>query len=96
MRLLAATLFSFCLIVSGAAAAKQAPTEGAKPMSKSEDIRAVAPALENYAQIVVVGDLWKRPVSPLETAASSRSRPSSLAIRRSNFRTISVSRSTTV
>lgn len=30
-------------------------------MSKSEDIRAVAPALENYAHKVVLGDLWKRP-----------------------------------
>jgi 4-carboxymuconolactone decarboxylase len=61
MRLLAASLFSFCLIVGGAAVAEQALTEGANPMSKSEDIRAVAPALENYAQKVVVGDLWKRP-----------------------------------
>jgi 4-carboxymuconolactone decarboxylase len=61
MRLLAASLFSFCLIAGGAAAAEQAPTEGAKHMSKSEDIRAVAPALENYAHKVVLGDLWKRP-----------------------------------
>jgi 4-carboxymuconolactone decarboxylase len=60
MRLLAASLFSFCLIAGGAAAADHAPTEGAKSMSKSEDTRAVAPALENYAQKVVVGDLWKR------------------------------------
>ena len=30
-------------------------------MSKSEDIRAVAPALERYAKDVVLGDLWKRP-----------------------------------
>ena len=30
-------------------------------MSKSEDVRAVAPALEKYAQNVVLGDLWKRP-----------------------------------
>jgi len=61
MRLLAASLFSFCLIVSGTAAAQQAPTEGAKPMPKSEDVRTVAPALETYAQKVVMGDLWKRP-----------------------------------
>lgn len=60
MRLLAATLFSFSLIVGGAAAAEQAPSEGADSMSKS-DIRAVAPALEKYAQQVVRGDLWKRP-----------------------------------
>jgi 4-carboxymuconolactone decarboxylase len=61
MRLLAASLFSFCLIVSGTAAAQHAPTEGAKPMPKSEEVRAVAPVLESYAQKVVLGDLWKRP-----------------------------------
>jgi len=62
MRPFAAILFSFCLIVGGTAAdAEQKTTEGANPMSKSEDIRAVAPALEGYAQKVVLGDLWKRP-----------------------------------
>ncbi|WP_407178539.1 carboxymuconolactone decarboxylase family protein [Bradyrhizobium sp. STM 3562] len=60
MRLPVATLFWFCLIVGGAAAAERAPTEGANPMSKSENIRAVAPSLEKYAQDVVLGDLWKR------------------------------------
>ena len=30
-------------------------------MPKSEEVRAVAPVLENYAQKVVLGDLWKRP-----------------------------------
>ena len=30
-------------------------------MSMTEDIRAVAPALEKYAQHVIAGDLWKRP-----------------------------------
>lgn len=30
-------------------------------MSKSEDLRAVAPALESYAQKVVLDDLWNRP-----------------------------------
>ena len=61
MRTLAATLFSFCLIVGGSAAAAQTTIEGANAMSKSEDVRAVAPALEKYAQEVVLGDLWKRP-----------------------------------
>lgn len=61
MRLLAASLFSFCLIVNGTASGERATIEGANPMSKSEDIRAVAPALEKYAQKVVLGDLWKRP-----------------------------------
>lgn len=30
-------------------------------MSRSEDVHTVAPALEKYAQKVVLGDLWKRP-----------------------------------
>lgn len=60
MRRLAATLFSFCLFAGGAVAADQAPTQGANPMLKSEEIRAVAPALEKYAQQVLLGDLWKR------------------------------------
>jgi 4-carboxymuconolactone decarboxylase len=66
MRALAATLFSFCLIAGGPTAAEQINIEGASPMSKSEDIRAVAPALEKYAHEVVQGDLWKRPGDPLE------------------------------
>jgi 4-carboxymuconolactone decarboxylase len=61
MRLFAATLFSFCLFVGGASAAQQLSIEGTNPMSKPEDVRAVAPSLENYAQKVILGDLWKRP-----------------------------------
>jgi 4-carboxymuconolactone decarboxylase len=61
MKLLALSLFSFCLIVNGAAIAERTIIQGANPMPKSEDIRAVAPALEKYAQDVVLGDLWKRP-----------------------------------
>jgi 4-carboxymuconolactone decarboxylase len=61
MRLLAASLFSFCLIVTGTAIGEQTTIEGANPMSKSEDVRVVAPALEKYAQEVVLGNLWKRP-----------------------------------
>ncbi|SEM86613.1 carboxymuconolactone decarboxylase family protein [Bradyrhizobium sp. OK095] len=60
MRRLAATLFSFSLFAGGAIAADQAPTQGANPMLKSEEIRAVAPALEKYAQQFLQGDLWKR------------------------------------
>jgi 4-carboxymuconolactone decarboxylase len=59
MRTLAATLFSLCLFAG--AAAGQTPTEGARSMPKPEDVRAVAPALEGYAQKFVHGDLWKRP-----------------------------------
>jgi 4-carboxymuconolactone decarboxylase len=61
MRLLAASVFSFCLIVGAAAAGEQTTTQGAKPMSNSEDVRAVAPALAKYANDVVLGDLWRRP-----------------------------------
>lgn len=61
MRMLAAAMFSFCLFAGGSAVAGQASTEGAKTMSKPEDVRAVAPALEGYAQKLVHGDLWKRP-----------------------------------
>jgi 4-carboxymuconolactone decarboxylase len=66
MNQLAVSLFSFCLIVTGSATAEPTSIEGANPMSAnpmsmSEDIRTVAPALERYAQGVVSGDLWKRP-----------------------------------
>jgi 4-carboxymuconolactone decarboxylase len=59
MRLLAAALFSFSM-VAGAASGQQT-IEGVKTMPTTEDIRAVAPALEKYAKDVVLGDLWKRP-----------------------------------
>jgi len=62
MRLLAAIMCLFCLIASGAAAAAEQTTiEGVKPMSQSDDIRAVAPALKTYSEKVLRGDLWKRP-----------------------------------
>ncbi|MGY3356301.1 4-carboxymuconolactone decarboxylase [Bradyrhizobium sp. GM0.4] len=43
------------------AAAAQTSNPGTNAMPKAEDIRAVAPALEAYAQKFVVDDLWKRP-----------------------------------
>src|SRR5262249_16043458 len=60
VRLLAATLFSFCLIGGGTSGGEQATIGGANPMTKSEDVRVVAPALAKYAREVVLGDLWKR------------------------------------
>jgi 4-carboxymuconolactone decarboxylase len=54
-------VFSFWLIAVGAAAGEQTTVEGANPMLKSEDVRVVAPALEKYAQNIVLGDLWPRP-----------------------------------
>jgi 4-carboxymuconolactone decarboxylase len=59
--MLAVTLLSFCLLACVTAVAEQTTIEGANPMTKSEDIRVVAPALEKYAHDVVMGDLWKRP-----------------------------------
>jgi 4-carboxymuconolactone decarboxylase len=59
--MLATTLLSLCLLTGDATAADQATITGANPMSRSEDIRAVAPALEAYSQKFVIGDLWKRP-----------------------------------
>jgi 4-carboxymuconolactone decarboxylase len=61
MRTLVATLFSFCLIACGAAAADETTIEEANPMSNSKDVRLVAPALEKYSHDVVLGDLWQRP-----------------------------------
>ena len=60
MRLLAVTVLSLS-IVAGTASGQQTTIEGLKTMPTTEDIRAVAPALEKYAKGVVHGDLWKRP-----------------------------------
>ncbi len=59
MRVLAAAAVSLCLMAQ--ASAHASATNGARTMPTPQDIRAVAPALENYAQGVVLGDLWKRP-----------------------------------
>jgi 4-carboxymuconolactone decarboxylase len=62
MKLSAAILCLFCLVAGGAAAAaEQITIEGVNPMPRSEDIRAVAPALKTYAEKVLLSDLWKRP-----------------------------------
>lgn len=61
MKLLAATICSICLLVTGATAGERTTIEGENPMSRSEDVGAIAPALQKYAQTFVMGDLWKRP-----------------------------------
>jgi 4-carboxymuconolactone decarboxylase len=61
MRALAAAAFSLCLVGQTHAQTAATTIEGAKSMPTTEDIRAVAPALEKYAKGVVLGDLWKRP-----------------------------------
>jgi 4-carboxymuconolactone decarboxylase len=63
MRLFAAALLTFS-IVAGAASGQQTTIKGVKTMPTTEDIRAVAPALEKYAKDVVLGDLWQRPGLP--------------------------------
>jgi 4-carboxymuconolactone decarboxylase len=60
MRMLAAAVLSLCLVAPASAKAVKTNAEGTKPMPMLEDIRAVAPALEKYAQAVMQGDLWKR------------------------------------
>jgi 4-carboxymuconolactone decarboxylase len=61
MRAIATVAFSLCLVVQAPAQTAATKMEGAKTMPTTEDIRAVAPALEKYAKGVVLGDLWKRP-----------------------------------
>ena len=64
MKALATAAFSLCLVVQAPAQTAATKLEGAKTMPTTEDIRAVAPALEKYAKTVVFGDLWKRPALP--------------------------------
>src|SRR6266403_3654 len=64
MKALATAAFSLCLVVQAPAQTAATKLEGAKTMPTTEDIRAVAPALEKYAKTVVLGDLWKRPGLP--------------------------------
>ncbi len=62
MRLIAATVASLFVVASASAYEEKTTTaQGSKPMPTLEDVRTVAPALEKYAQRVVLGDIWKRP-----------------------------------
>jgi 4-carboxymuconolactone decarboxylase len=61
MRLLGATLASLCLIAAASAQGEKTAIEGPTPMTTFENVQTVAPALEKYAQGVLLGDLWKRP-----------------------------------
>jgi 4-carboxymuconolactone decarboxylase len=55
MKPVVATLASLCLVASASA------QTGTGSMRASNDIRAVAPALEKYTQERLLGDVWKRP-----------------------------------
>jgi 4-carboxymuconolactone decarboxylase len=62
MKQLAATVATLCVL--GLVSAQASPistTQGLRTMPAPEDIRAVAPALEKYAQDAVLGGVWKRP-----------------------------------
>jgi 4-carboxymuconolactone decarboxylase len=54
MNVFAAALATGCLLVAVTGARAQ-------EANMQEDVRAVAPALEKYAENTVLGDLWKRP-----------------------------------
>src|SRR5829696_8338215 len=62
MKTLAAALVSLSLFASTSTQAE--PTklpQGSNSMLTQNDIRAVSPALEKYAQERLLGDLWQRP-----------------------------------
>lgn len=58
---LVATAIACLAILAWARVNAETTTEASKPMPMTEDVRAVAPALDKYAQDVLLGDLWKRP-----------------------------------
>jgi 4-carboxymuconolactone decarboxylase len=60
MKVIATVIVSLALVATAQVKA-QTTMEESKPMPTTEDVRAVAPALEKYRQAVVLGDLWKRP-----------------------------------
>ena len=60
MKVIATVIVSLALVATAEVKA-QTTMEESKPMPTTEDVRAVAPALEKYRQAVVLGDLWKRP-----------------------------------
>src|SRR6266852_1848563 len=65
MRRFAAMIASISLVASALAHADQPPSMEGSNMPRStptlDDIRAVSPALETYAQRVLLGGVWQRP-----------------------------------
>src|SRR5687768_17086320 len=59
LKRLAATIASLVLITSSSAEAQQ--PNGANRRVAPEDVRRVAPALEQYSQDRLLGEAWKRP-----------------------------------
>ena len=60
MKLLAATIASLVLIASQAQAQETNAMHESKSMPSRDDIRSVAPALDQYNQTRLLGDVWKR------------------------------------
>src|SRR2546428_7672964 len=60
MKLLAAAIASLVLIASPAQAQETKAMHESKPMLSRDDIRSVAPALDQYNQDRLLGDVWKR------------------------------------
>src|SRR5438105_12637013 len=60
MKLLAASLASLVLIALPAQAQETKAMHESKPMPSRDDIRSVAPALDQYNQDRLLGDVWKR------------------------------------
>src|SRR3989442_3357361 len=60
MKLLAASLASLVLIALPAQAQETKAMHESKPMPSRDDVRRVAPALDQYNQDRLLGDVWKR------------------------------------
>lgn len=62
MKLLAATIASLSLLAAASAQGQPSkPGAGSKPMPPLDNVRMVAPALEQYTQGRLLGEVWKRP-----------------------------------
>lgn len=61
MRLLAAAIASLVLTVSSGQAQERKSMHTFTPTPSAEDVRSVAPALDQYTQGRLIGDVWKRP-----------------------------------
>jgi 4-carboxymuconolactone decarboxylase len=61
MKLLAATIASLALFASSARAEETKAMPTAKPVLTRDDVRMVTPALDQYTQDRLLGDVWKRP-----------------------------------
>jgi 4-carboxymuconolactone decarboxylase len=61
LKLLAATIASLVLIASSAQAQESKGMPTSRSTVEREDVRSVAPALDNYTQDRLLGEVWKRP-----------------------------------